>query len=199
MATAKPFLFFAEIRRLPAGESSRGSFKYLPPATRAELVLGSALIALSLLGVWWAFQCRSAALALERDSVIVEGKVLRLWVTRGKSHTHHVAYDYPAAPQAGAPGLQGEDELAEKLFNRLEEGGPIAVTVCRTDPANHRVSGGRPRAFSEAWSFPGALGVLSALALAGAINLWWWWACRRWRRGEHLWVLDVNGGNSTIP
>jgi hypothetical protein len=44
-----------------------------------------ALIILSLLGAAYAVKCRSEALALEQDSVTVEGKVLHLrQTTRGK-------------------------------------------------------------------------------------------------------------------
>jgi hypothetical protein len=169
---------------VPTGESSRALFRYLPPATRAELLFGSALLVLSLLGARWACQRRSDALALERDSLIVEGKVVQLWTTRGKGMHYHVAYQYPASPDAGAPVLRGEDELPERDFSRLEVGGPLAVKVSRADPTNHLVHGARPRAFSDPAALPIALGVLATLALAGLVNLGWWWTCRRRRAGQ---------------
>ena len=62
----------------------RGLFHLFPPASRAELWTGLTLIGLSLLGVAWLFKCRCDVLALERDGVTVEGRVVRLWHTTGK-------------------------------------------------------------------------------------------------------------------
>jgi hypothetical protein len=115
MAAEEPLGFSAEIRQLPAGASLRGMFRFLPPATCAELLLGSALIVLSLLGAGWAFKCRFDALALEQDSAIVEGKVVRLWITHGKGQHYRVAYQYPAAADAGARVLQDEAELPRSI------------------------------------------------------------------------------------
>jgi hypothetical protein len=144
-----------------------------------------ALIVFSLFGAKWAFQLRSDALALEADSVIVEGRVVRFWITHGKGTHHHVAYQYPATADAGARLLQGEAVLPERQIVQLEVGGPLPVKVCRSDPANHLVPGATQRAFSHPAELPIALGFLAMLALAGAVNLGWWWIGRpsgtRWR------------------
>jgi len=181
VATREAFLFFAQIRVVSAGELSRGLFRYLPPATSAEFLLGAALIVLSLLGAGWAFQRRADALALERDSIIVEGKVVKLWITHGKGVHFRVTYQYPESGDLATLMFQGEDALPEREFHQLDVGGPLAVKVCPADPANHLIHGARPRPFSNPAGFPIALAVLVAMALAGIINLGWWWACRRCR------------------
>jgi hypothetical protein len=116
---------------------------------------------------------------------MVDGKVVRLWETSGKGAGWHVAYEYPASADAGAPVLQSEDLLQTAGdFSRLKVGGPIAVRVCRADPANHLANGAPQRAFSNPVSYPIALAVVATLALAGIANLGWWWACRRRRVGQ---------------
>ena len=110
--------------------------------------------------------------------MIVEGKVLRLWTSRGKGTHHHVAYAYAAVADSGERVLQGEDTIPATEFNRLEIGGPLAVKVCRTDPVNHIIPMARARAFTDPWGFPIALIFLGILGLAGIVNLGWWWACR---------------------
>jgi hypothetical protein len=197
VTTKAQFSFFTEIRPAPASRLSAGLFRFLPPATRAELLGGAAMIVISLLLAAWALKCRSDALALEGDSVMVEGKVLRLWVTHGKGLHHHVAYEYPATPDAGARLLQSEEQIPEKAFDRLKVGGPVAVKVCRSDPANHLVAGARPRAFSDPLALPFVLGILAMLALAGAINLWWWWFCRRRPSASRIFILGGTSIQST--
>src|SRR5438067_274073 len=163
------------------GPSSRGLFRYLPPATSAEFLLGLVLLVLSVSGARWAFRCRAAALALERDAIVAEGKVVQLWTTHGRGVRYHVAYEYPASADVATLLFQGEDEIPEKEFRRLEVGGPLAVKVCPADPANHLIHGARPRAYSDPVGFWIVLAILVGVALAGIVNLGWWWTCRRWR------------------
>jgi hypothetical protein len=111
--------------------------------------------------------------------MIIEGKVVRLWISHGKGAHYHVAYQYSAT--AGARVLQGEVEIPEREFQRLEVDGPLGVKVCRADPANHLVHGATQRTSSDPAELAIALGLLGMLGLAGVFNLWWWWACRRSR------------------
>jgi hypothetical protein len=155
---------------------------------------------ISLLAAMWAFKCRTDVLALEQDSVIVEGKIVRLWVSSANNGLHYrLAYEYPPTPHAEARWLQGQDELSERDFNRLAEGGPVAVKLCRSDPANHVVAGGRPRAFSNPLALPFVLGILSILALAGVMNVGWWWMCRGPRSVGAVLVLRAKRTTSTAP
>ena len=180
MATDDPIPSRSEIHLFATGGPRRGLFRLFPPATRSELWGGLAFLVLSLLGAPWVLKCRSEALALEQDSVNVEGKVVRLWRTKPKNRTHYrVEYEYPAPPEAHPAVFRDKAELDEQHFIRLKEGGPIAVKVCRTDPANHQVVGESPRVFLDTAATVFCLGLLALLALAGVINLWWWWISRR--------------------
>jgi hypothetical protein len=135
-------------------------------------------------------KCRAEALALEQDSVTVEGKVVQLWTTRLKNRTcFQVAYEYPARPEADGPPFRDTAEVDEQHFRQLIEGAPIALKVCRTDPANHQVVGEPPRVFSSTAATLLCLGFLALLALAGVIMLWWWWICRRKPGATQLFVL----------
>jgi hypothetical protein len=157
----------------------RGLFRDFPPATRAELWSGVVLIALSLFCAAWLIKWRFDALALERDSVTVEGKVLRLWTTRANNGpAYRVEYEYSAPLEAEPRVFREQVQLYEEYFNALREGGPIAVTVCRTDPTNHRVLGEAPRASSSIAALVFGLTFVAFLALVGGFNLWWW-ICRR--------------------
>src|SRR5438067_1367434 len=118
VAAEETLSFSSEIRQSLVSKSLTGLFRFLPPATRAELLGGSALIVISLLAATWAFQCRSDALALERDAMMIDGNVVRLWVTSGNNGRHYrVAYEYPVAVDRGAPLLQGEGEIPQKDFD----------------------------------------------------------------------------------
>ena len=179
MATDHPIPSRSEIHLFATGESPRGLFRFFPPATRSELWGGLAFLVLSLLGAAWVLKCRFEALALQQDSVNVEGKVVRLWMTKPKNRTYyHVEYQYPAPPEGDTPLFRDKAELDEQHFIRLKEGGPITVKVCRTDPANHQVVGESPRVFSSTAAMLFSLGLLALLALAGVLMLWWWWICR---------------------
>ena len=188
---------FSEIHLSPAGNSLRGLFRFLPPASRAELLLGSMLIVLSLLGTWWTLRCRADALALERDSAIVEGHVVQLWVTHGKGQHYWVAYEYPATLNAGAAALQGEVGMPKECFDRLKVGGPVAVKVCRTDPTNHLVLGARPRMASDPAVVAAAMVILALIALAGIINVAWWRICRRTQWVSRLIFHDVKNTHAS--
>jgi hypothetical protein len=157
-----------------------------------------ALIVLSLLGAAYAIKCRSEALALEHDSVTVEGRVLHLKTARGKGGwSFRVAYEYPAPPETESKLFRNETRLPKEPFGLLKEGGPIAVKVSRTDPANHQVVGEHPRAFSNPAAMPIALGLLALLALVGGINLWWWWVSRRNPRTAQIVVMYAVSGRVT--
>src|SRR5262245_45570644 len=169
------FLARSEIHVFATVEPRRGLFGLFPPATRAELWTGLVFLVLSLLGAAWVLKARSDALALGHDSVNVEGKVLQLWKTQARrGWRHHVEYEYSAPPQINAHIFRNQTELPEEHFKRLSEGGPIAVKVCRANPANHHVAGDCPRIYSDTVATVFALGALGLLALGGAINLWWW-------------------------
>jgi hypothetical protein len=176
MATDNPIAAHVSIRLFAAGQQPRGLYRYFPPATRAEFWAGTALLVLSLLGTAWVIKCRCEALALEQDPVNVEGKVLRLWTTQERRRVHyHVEYEYSAPADVDTKVLRDWTELPEVYFKRLKEGGPVGIKVCRTDPGNHQVAGERPRVFSSSAAMFFCLGVLAILALAGVLNLAWWW------------------------
>jgi hypothetical protein len=173
------------------GKPDHWLFRYFPPGGPAELWGGLVLIGVSLLGAAWVIKCRSDALALERDGVTVEGKVLRLWVTTGKGSSFYVAYEYPVPPELEAHTFLGETRLDQEQFAKLKEGGPVAVRVCRTDPANHQVLGEPHRVFASIAALAFCLGFLALLALAGVVNLWWWWICRGRPRPGPVFVVSV--------
>jgi hypothetical protein len=155
-------------------------FRFFPPATGAELWAGLVLIALSLLGAAWVIKCRAEALALEHDSVNRVGKVMRLWKTPNHGGWYYrVEYEYAAPPELDVQIFRNATELPKEHFDRLHEGGPITVKVCRTDPANHQVVGERHRVFSSTAVLFFNLGLLALLALGGIMNLWWWWISHR--------------------
>jgi hypothetical protein len=192
----------SEIHLLATDEPRRGLFRFFPPATRSELWGGSIFLILSLLGAAWVLKCRAEALDLEHDSVIVDGKVLRLWKTKPKNRTYfRVEYEYPASLKAGTPMFRDTAEVDEQQFNGLKEGGPIAVKVCRTDPSNHQVVGESPRVFLNKAAMVFCLGLIALLALAGVIMLWWWWisrrkaGCARLFVGYGVFVLDVKSAS----
>jgi hypothetical protein len=192
MTADGPISSHREIHFFATCEPRRGLFRFFPPATRAELWCGLAFIVLSLLGAAWMIQCRFQALALERDAVTVEGTVVRLWVTTNKgSVIHHVAYEYPAPPGEEARTFQGKTKLPEEHIAFLKQGGPIAVKVCRTDPANHQVVGESGRVLASTAAFALCLGLLAVLALAGAVNLWWWWISYRKSGPAKVFILDM--------
>jgi|SRR5579884_220280 len=143
MINRRTWVYSTWIWPVKADRAGRGWARYWPPAGAAELLLGLALILFALLGAIWACQCRSRALALENDGVIVEGKVLKLWITQGKGRHYHVAYEYPAGTNPEERVLQDEDELPEAEAGRLKVGGPLKVRVEPADPTNHRVRGAR--------------------------------------------------------
>jgi hypothetical protein len=158
--------------------------RLFPPATWAELVAGMALVGISLLGGWWVLRYRADALALERDAVVFEGTVSRLWLTYGKVSHYHVAYQSPAGPEASAPLLQGRADLSKEHFDRLAEGKPVAVQVCRSNPANHLLVGARPGLGADPADMAAACIILVLLLMAGMVNLWWW-TCSRSRSCHH--------------
>jgi hypothetical protein len=172
------FVFFRVQRRNSAGRSLR-FLKDGTTVSGAELLLGLALILLSLLGTWYVLKGRSDALALERDPVSVQGTVLGLWVTTGKGAAYHVRYSY----RVGADNsllLRQEATLTEKQYRQLKVGGPVPVLYCRTNPANHLLQGTPPPSFASWWVVSVALLVLVLVAAAGCINLWAWWGAREW-------------------
>jgi len=166
--------------------------RLFPPATRTELWAGLALVVLSVLGAVWVVKCRSNALALEQNSRTVAGNVVRLWMTEAKKGwRYHVEYEYIAPSEVVLHPLRNEAELPKDYFERLREGGSIAVQVCRSDPANHQVVGAHPPVFSSASATFVYLSILTLLALSGTINLWWWWVSHRGPRRAQVWILRL--------
>jgi len=167
------------VQPLAGGAPRPDPGRWFRPATRAELWTGLALITLALLGSGWVLKGRADARALEQDPVRVEGKVVRLWVTRENNGPHcRVEYEY-AIPPAGAQVVRDETQLVKGHYDMLREGGPIVVAVCRTDPANHLVIGGRPPALATAETQRVSLGFLGLLGLCGATSVWAWWVSGR--------------------
>jgi hypothetical protein len=181
----------SEVRPRATGGWVHWFLRFFPPASRAELWGGLALIGLSMLGVAWVIKCRSDALALERDAVTVEGKVLSLWVTTGKGSSLHVAYEYPDPLDLEARNFKGETKLDNEHFALLKVGGPVAVDVCRTSPANHQLVGQDRRVLASNAALVFCIGLLALPALAGVLNLWWWWVSRRMPRPVHVFVMTV--------
>jgi hypothetical protein len=183
VATNVRFVIVAARHRTAASESVPFIVKYGLTGSRAELLLGSFLVGLSLLGAWATFKCRADFLALEQDPVVVEGRVLKLWVTASKrSRTHHVLCEYSAQTETGSSVVERKEKLPEKSFSQLTVGGPIAVQYCRTDPENCLIQGQALPTFSNAGAVVAALAILGVFALIGCINLWAWWATRRLAR-----------------
>jgi hypothetical protein len=175
--------FFLVFVRGERRNSAGGSLRILPdgtPVSRAELLLGLTLILLALVGTWYVFKCRSDALALERDPVAVQGKVLALWVTTGKGSHHHVRYEYSAATDNGPRVVRDEAYVPTTSYHRLEVGGPVLVVYCRTNPTYHWLGSVPPPASANGWAAVAFLFILALLAAAGCINLWAWWAARPW-------------------
>jgi hypothetical protein len=190
MAIDDPVPSSSGIFLVRTSEPRRGLFGLFPPATRTELWGGLAFLGLSLLGAAWVLWCRSQALALEQDSVHVEGTVVRLWTTRPKGRTYYrVEYEYTAPSRPGTPLYRHEAEVDKGHFDQLQVGGPIDVKVCRTDPANHQVAGEAPRVLASAVVLYACLGLLTLLALGGIVNLWWWWIWRRRPPPRQVFVL----------
>jgi hypothetical protein len=178
VATNIRFVFFAASRS--TSESVPFIVKYGLTGSRAEFLLGSFLVGLSLLGAWYTLKCRNQFLALEQDPVAVEGTVRKLWVTGSyKSRTYHLLCEYPVQTESGDRVLERERQLPATSFSRLAVGGQVTVTYCRTDPENHVVEGQFPPTFSTLGAVVAALVVLGILALIGCVNLWAWWATRR--------------------
>jgi hypothetical protein len=125
---------------------------------------------LSIIGAACLIKARSDAIALERDSTIVEGTVVARWVA-GRRHV--VAYEYHA-PNGSVHG--GQARVTVEHYGRLRVGGSLSVMVCRSDPANHQVVGAYPRIFSTRATVPFYAGVLIVLAGVGVALLWLWWA-----------------------
>ena len=192
MAADAPVSHHTDIHLFATREPPRGMYRLFPPATRTELWAGLGFLAVALLGAAWVLKCRSDTLALEQDPVIVEGKVVQLWKAPNRRRWHcYVRYEYPAPPQMDAHVFRNETELAELHFNRLQEGGLVAVKVCRTDPANHQVVGEHARIFSSTAAMYLCLGLLALLATAGVFNLWWWWVSCGKPGPTRVYVLGV--------
>ena len=132
---------------------------------------GLILVLLSIVGTAWLIKARCDAVALEEDSLDVEGTVVSKWYKRSRCM---IAYEYPANESF----IRGEARVSPEHFARLKAGEPIAVKICRGDPANHQVVGAYPRIFSTRATVPFYAGMLTLLAGGGVICLWLSWASR---------------------
>jgi len=196
MAPQEPVLFRRDIYLVATSQPRHWFARFFPPATRLELWGGIGFILVAVIGAVWVMKCRSDALALERDPVTIDGTVLRKWVTYGKGAGKYVAYEYTADTESGVPRtIHGDARVNESHFERLKVGGPIGITACRTDPANHVVVGGPGRIFSSSGAVVACLCFLAFLALVGAVNLWWWWVCRRMPRRTQVLVVDATSAS----
>jgi len=193
MAPEDPILFRQEIHVLATAAPRHWFGRFFPRATRSELWGGLGFIFLSILGAVWIVKCRADALALERDNVTVEGTVFRKWVSTGKGSTKYIAYEFAAGSEGEAPRtIHGDTRIDAAYFESLKPGSPISIKMCRTDPDNHQVIGGQGHFISSSGAMFVCLGVLALLALAGAINLWWWWVCRRLPLRTNVFIVDAN-------
>jgi hypothetical protein len=194
MALEDPIQYHRELHLVAITQARHWFGRFVPPATRAELWGGLGFILVSIVGAIWVMKCRSDALAFEQDNVTVEGTVLRKWVSAGKGQTKYITYEFTAGPEGEAPRMiHGNTIVNGAYFERLKPGSPISIQMCRTDPANHEVVGGQGHLFSSGGAVLVCLGVLALLALAGAINLWWWWVCRRLTFRTQVFVADASG------
>jgi hypothetical protein len=196
MAPEDPILLRCEIHLVATPRPRHWFARFVPPATRAELWGGLGFLLVSVIGAIWVIKCRSDALAFERDNVTVEGTVVRKWVSVGKGSTKYVDYQFMADSDGEAPRtIRGETRVDAAYFARLKPGAPVSIKMCRTDPANHEVVGGKGHVFSSTAAMLVCLGVLALLAFAGAVNLWWWWVCRRLTRRTQIVVADARGAS----
>jgi hypothetical protein len=183
MAPQEPVLFRRDIYLVATSRPRHWFARFFPPATRMELWGGIGFILIAIIGAVWVLKARSDALALERDPVTIDGIVVRKWVTHGKGAGKFVAYEYTAGTEGKAPRtFHGDARVNDAYFERLNLGGSIGITACRTDPANHYAVGGPGRVFSSVTAVVVSLCVLAFLALVGGVHLWWWWVCRRMPR-----------------
>jgi hypothetical protein len=176
----------------PAPEPSGFISRHFPPATWVELLAGLMFLALSLLAAYWVAKSRYDVLALDRNSALVEGKVLRLWKTATKGGwQHRVEYEFTVPWGDELRTIRDQTIVPEENFNGLQEDGPIAVVVCRTDAANHQVIGEHARLFATDTAMVFSLAIVTLFATAGGINLWWWWVSRRMPRQAQFVILGV--------
>src|SRR5262245_48697321 len=196
MAPQEPVLYRRDICLVATTQPRHWFSRFFPPATRLEFWGGIGFILVAIVGAIWVMKCRSDVLALERDPVTIDGTVLRKWVTSGQPAGKYVAYEYTADTESRVPRtIHGDARVNDAYFERLKVGGPIGITVCRTDPANHEVVGGPGRIFSSSGAVVACLCFLAFLALVGAVNLWWWWVCRRAPRHTQVSVFDVTSSS----
>lgn len=132
---------------------------------------GLILVLLSVMGTAGLIKARTDAVALEDDSLDVEGTVVSKSYKRTRCR---IAYEF----EANGSFFRGEVRVTTEQFARLRAGTPISVKVCRGDPANHQVAGAHPRVFSTRATVPFYAGVLTLLAGGGVICLWLSWASR---------------------
>jgi hypothetical protein len=201
MRADDPFLLLTTNRGYAAGEPRPFLWKDGTTASSAELLLGTVLVGLSLLGAWFVIKTWSDARALDRDPVLVQGKVSQMWVTGGKKgRTYHVLCEYDVATGSGPLTVRREVHLRETPFYQLQTDGPITVKYCRSNPANYRVEGQVPGwPFDDGRAVLFALAVLACVAVVGCINLWAWWAWRRPpRAGTPVVILYLNDRNHTM-
>ena len=78
------------------------------------------------------------------------------------------------------------DPRVSLMLDERKPGDPLEVTICRTNPANHKLHVGIPQSLSGLVAFVIAISFFSVLALAGTVNLGWWWACHRQRARQPL-------------
>jgi hypothetical protein len=153
MVTDDPIPHASEIQLFTAAEPRRGLCRYFPfpPATRAELWGGVVMIALSLLGAIWVLKCRVEALALEQDSEIVEGTVVRLRVTKDVKNRPHYWTEYDGPLDLQTVILRREVELPKDHFDRLKERGTVPLENLPHGPRQSPVCRRASATFSEYW------------------------------------------------
>jgi hypothetical protein len=178
----QPFFFYADTRQYVNFGSSRLPWLYGTRAALSHVLIGVLVMGLAVVGMFFLLKAWLDYRALEQEPVVVEGKVLRLWVTGGnKGRTYHVAYQYQLALEQGSGLVEQEAAVGGDYFALLAVDGPIRVTYCRSNPGNVRVPG--DHRWFDNWRgivFPSVF-LVFAFCAGGAML----WDCYQARRQLH--------------
>jgi hypothetical protein len=114
---------------------------------------------------------------IARDGATVQGVVLAksMKTRKNQEPTFRVEYRYAA----GSAVNEATAEVDDKTWGSLTEGGAIAVTYVRGDPAAHRLAG-QPSA-AKGFLISMFMGIGGLLAISGAVIVW---ALARRRAGK---------------
>lgn len=105
---------------------------------------------------------------IARDGATVQGVVLAKSMTTRKDRDPRFRVEYRYA--AGSAVNEATADVNDKTWDSLTEGGAIAVTYVRDDPAAHRLAGQSYAASGFLVSM--FMGIGGLLAISGALILW---------------------------